>query len=214
MRAHALLLLTGCEMLATSNETATRDMRLFVTIDSSDALAGTHVDATLSGPFGDPDLGPNDSFTLDVDGVPTPLVQGGSAHWTADLATRGGELAFLLHHENDHDVKSVATLPSPSGVHATSSGGKLLVDWAPTIVSDATTTLTVKGWCIEPQSIAIRTDTGHYELVASQLQPLPASCPVTLGLERDVEVTTAPFGEAFMDAHVTQSETAEATWTP
>ncbi len=210
--AALLLLSTACSMLATSPETATRDMRLYVTVDSSDA--GTHVDATLTGPFGDPDLGPSDSFSLFVDGAPTPFSAWTSSRWIADLVARSGELAFVLHHEGDHDVKSIATLPPPSGIHGASSGGKLVVDWTPTLVSGVTTTLTVTGKCIEPQSITIRTDTGHYELVAAQLQALPSSCTLTVGLSRASDVTNAPFGEAFMDAKVTQSESAEIAWAP
>jgi hypothetical protein len=206
------LALAGCAMFSTREETATRDMRLWVTIDSSDD-AGTHVNALLDGPFGDPDLGPNDSFSLEIDGAPTPLSPASSG-LVADVPTRGGEFAFVLHHDGDHDVTSLATLPPPSNVHGASAGGKLAIDWTPTTLADVTTTLTVKGTCIEPQSIAIRTDTGHYELLASQLQTLPASCAITLGLARALETTTTAFGAAFMDAKITQSETAEATWTP
>jgi hypothetical protein len=196
-------------MLSTRQETATRDMRLNVTIDSSDK--GTHVIANLGGPFGDPDLGPDDSLALLIDGA--TIVTGAVPSLTLDVAPRGGEFAFALHHEGDHDVTATAMLVPPSNIHATSASGKLVLDWTPH-ENGGTTTITVKGTCIQPHEISVLTDTGHYELEAAQLQTLPAACAITLGLSRSSMTTVAFANTPFMYATLAQSETAEGTWTP
>jgi hypothetical protein len=205
----ALLFVSGCAMLSTRAETATRDMRLNVTIDSTDA--GTHVVANLGGPFGDPDLGPDDSLALLIDGA--TIVTGSVSSLTLDVAPRGGEFAFALHHPGDHDATATVILVPPSNIHATSVSGKLILDWTPH-EDGGTTTITVKGTCIEPHEISVLTDTGHYELEGAQLQTLPAPCAITLGLSRS-SMTTVSFADSpFMFASLAQSETAEGTWTP
>lgn len=207
-------MLCACDMLSTREAVATRDMSLYVTIASSDAT-GTHVTAELNGPFGGEVLGPNDSFTLDVSGAPLELTATGTDAWVADTAERGGNFAFKLHHEGDHDVTSIAPLASPSGIAATAGGGTLSITWLAQVIDGMTTELTITGVCIETQQITIRTDTGKYVVDAAALQKTPVGCPIRLALARALAVRTTPFGdEAFMQANLTQVETVQSTWVP
>ena len=208
--ALAVLALGGCGIVSTTRETATVDMHLFVTIDSSDA-DGTHVDVQLTGPFGDPDLGPHDGLSLTAGGVPTALVAkaGGGQLFAADTSVRGGDFTFSLHHEGDHDASYVARLPGPSGLVATPSGGTLSLAWTPQPREGMTTTLDVSGACITHQAIAVRTDTGRYDIPSGELQVVPTSCAITVTLAREVGVV-----EASLSGTLTQSETVQSTWIP
>ena len=207
----ALLALAGCEFLSTREWTGTRDMRLDVTIASADD--GTHVEASLTGSFGDPQLGPNDTFAATIDGASLPLAQAGTT-WSADTAARGGVIAFTLHHEGDYDATVSATLPAPSNVVATSIGGALDLAWTAQPVPGIATTITVSGTCITAQTLSILTDTGHYVIPAAALQAAPSSCPIVVTLARAGDETDSPFASPFLWAHVTQSESVQSTWNP
>jgi len=201
--------LSSCVMLSTAPYTATRDMRLYVTIDSS--AKGTHVTADITGPVGRIELGPNDSLGLLVDGA--PIASARVTSFVFDVAARSGDFTFALHHEGDHDAKVDVLLVPPSDIHATSSAGKLLLDWT-AFPNAGATTITVAGTCIVAQTIHVQTDTGHYELLAAQLQTLPEPCAVSLGLSRYLQTQVPIFGATFMYATVTQAETGEGQWTP
>lgn len=210
MKRVAFLVVSSCAMFSTEPYTATRDMTLYVTIDASGAA--THVSADLTGPFGRVDLGPNDSLGLLVDGA--PIVSSRVTSFDLDVAERAGDFTFTLHHEGDHDVASTVTLVPPSNVHATSSAGKLLIDWT-AFPNGGAPTVVVLGSCITTQTIHVETDTGHYELLAAQLQTLPEPCAITLTLSRVLQAQIPFLGETFMYATVTtQTESAEAQWTP
>jgi hypothetical protein len=205
----ALVLLASCEMFSTSPVTASRDMHLYVNIASS--AAGTKLSAELNGPFGTPELGPNDTLSLFIDGA--PIASARVTRLDLELVARSGAFTFALHHEGDHDVNVTTTLVPPSNIHATSAGGKLILDWTP-FPNAGEPFITVTGTCITPQSIQIETDTGHYELLAAQLQLLPASCALSLGLFRNFQIQVPFQEENFMDVTMSQAETAEGTWTP
>lgn len=199
----------SCAMFSTDTYTATRDMRLYVTIDATGAQ--THVTADLTGPFGDVDLGPNDSLGLLVEGA--PIVSSRATSFDLDVPARSGDFTFTIHHEGDHDVAAVATLVPHSSIQATSAPGKLLLDWTP-FPNGGAPTITVAGTCITTQTIHVQTDTGHYELLAAQFQTLPAPCPITLSLSRILQTQIPFLGQTFMYATVTQAESAEGQWTP
>jgi len=209
MKRALLLFVSSCAWLSTEPYTASRDMKLYVTIDSK--TSGTHVTASMSTLVDRIDLGPNDSFALLVDGA--PIVSARVTEFTIDLATRSGDFTFALHHEGDHDIAVDVTLVPTSNIHATSAGGKLLLDW--TAFPDAgATTIGVSGTCITSQTIHVQTDTGHYELLAAQLQTLPDACAITMSLSRSLQTEIPFLGETFMYATVSQSESAEGQWTP
>jgi hypothetical protein len=196
-------------MLSTEPYTATRDMSLYVTIAST--TSGTHVSADLIGPLGRVDLGPNDTLGVALDG--TTLVSARVTGFELDVPARSGDFGFALHHEGDHDVALDVTLVPPSNIRATSANGKLLLDW--TAFPDAgAPTITVTGTCIEPVTIVTQTDTGHYELLASQLQVLPAPCAIALGLSRNLQTQIPFMGASFLYATVSQTESGDGTWTP
>jgi hypothetical protein len=209
MKRLALVLSSSCVMFSTEPYTASRDMRLYVTIDSGDT--GTHVSAEITGPLGSVDLGPNDSLALLVDGA--PITSARATGLELDLAARSGDFTFVIHHEGDHDVAVDVTLVPTSNIHATSAAGKLLLDWTPFPEAGATT-ITVAGTCILSQTIHVQTDTGHYELLASQLQAQPGSCAVSLGLSRSLDAQIPFLGQTFMYATVTQAEIGQGQWTP
>ena len=209
MKRFAMALVSSCAMFSTEPYTATRDMRLYVTIDGTKPF--THVTADLTGPFGRVDLGPNDSLALAIDG--TTIVSTRVTSFELDVAARSGDFGFAIHHEGDHDVALDVMLVPVSNIRAASSGGKLLLDWTP--FPDAGEPLiTVAGTCIQTQTIHVQTDTGHYELLAAQLQTLPAGCPISLGLSRNLQTQIPFLGDTFMYATVNQAESAEGTWTP
>jgi len=199
----------SCAMFSTEPYTATRDMSLYLTIDGTKPL--THVTADLIGPFGRVDLGPNDALGLALDG--TTLVSTRVTAFELDVAARSGDFELTLHHEGDHDVALDVTLVPPSNIHATSSGGKLLLDWTP-FADGGAPIITVTGACILSQTIDIQTDTGHYELLAAQLQLLPEPCAIALGLSRKLQTTIPFMGASFLYATVSQAESGEGTWTP
>ena len=204
----AVVLVSSCAMLSTEPYAATRDMSLYVTIDSG--AAGTHVTGELSAPVAI-DLGSNDSLAVALDGA--TLVSSRTLAFDLDVPARSGDFGFVLHHEGDHDVALDVTLVPASNIQATSSNGKLLLDW--TAFPDAgAPTIGVTGTCIEPQTIVTQTDTGHYELLAAQLQVLPEPCAISLGLSRNLQTQVPFMGKSFLFATVSQAESGVGTWTP
>lgn len=209
MKRFAFLCVTSCAWLSTEPYTATRDMKLYVTIDGT--VSPTHVTADLTGPVGRVALGPNDSLSLAIDGA--SIVSSRVTSFDVSVAPRSGDFAFSVHHEGDHDVTAHVTLVPASNIHATSAPGKLLLDWT-AFPNAGATTLTVSGACIRPQTVHVQTDTGHYEILAAQLQALPAACSISLALSRDLQTQIAFLGETFMFATVSQAESGEGAWTP
>ena len=209
MKRLALAILPSCAMLSTEPYTATRDMSLYVTIDGATPV--THLSAYLTGSLGPVQLGPNDALSVALDG--TTLVSSRVLAFEIAVPARSGDFGFALRHEGDHDVALDVTLVPPSNVHATSSGGKLLLDWTP-FPGAGTPTITVTGSCIQSKTIEIQTDTGHYELLAAQLQTLPVGCPIALGLSRRRQTAIPFMDKSFLFATVSQTESAEGTWTP
>jgi len=208
MKPLALAILSSCAMFSTEPYAATRDMSLYVTIDSG--ASGTHVSGQLSAPV-EIDLGPNDSLAVALDGA--TLFSKRALAFELDAPARSGDFGFALHHEGDHDVALDVTLVPASNIQATSASGKLLLDWTPFPDAGAPT-ITVTGTCIEPQTIVTQTDTGHYEILAAQLQLLPAPCPIALGLSRKLQTAIPFMGKAFLIATVSQTESGTGTWTP
>jgi hypothetical protein len=209
MKRVALLFASSCAMFSTEPYTATRDMRLYVTIDATGPV--THVTADLIAQFGSVDLGPNDSLGMLIDG--TPIVSARVTSFDLDVGARSGDFTFLVHHEGDHDAAVDVTLVPQSGIQATSAPGKLLLDWT-AFPNGGDATITVTGTCIRSQTIHVQTDTGHYELLAAQLQELPASCAISLGLSRILQAQVPFLGDTFMFATVSQAEFGDGQWTP
>jgi hypothetical protein len=209
MKLLGLALLSSCAMFSTETYTATSDMRLYVTIDSG--ADGTHVTADITSPVEGQVLGPNDSLALLVDGA--PIASSRATSLAADVAARSGEFAFTIHHEGDHDAFVSVTLVPTSNIRATSSAGKLLLDWT-AFPNGGEATITVAGTCITTQTVHVLTDTGHYELLAQQFQNQPAPCALSLSLARDLETEVALFGSTFMFATVKQAESGQGQWTP
>lgn len=208
MRLAVVMVSSSCAMLSTEPYAATRDMSLYVTIDAG--ASGTHVSGELEGPVGI-DLGPNDSLAVALDG--TTLLSSRALAFDLDVPAQSGDFGFALHHEGDHDVALDVTLVPASNIQATSAGGKLLLDWT-AFPDGGAPTITVTGTCIQSQTIAIQTDTGHYELFAAQLQFLPEPCAIALGLSRELQTTIPFMGRSFLYATVTRTESGEGTWTP
>ena len=208
--AIAPVVFVGCEFLSTRETTGTRDMRLWVVVGSSDA--GTHVSMALTGPFGDPELGPSDSFEATLAGAPLALA-GDPAAWTADTPARGGALVFTLRHEGDYDATASTSVPPPSGLAGKTESGALVLDWTPQAVA-GTTTITIAGDCAATQTLAIATDTGHYVVQGAQLQAVPSACTLTGTLERDLVVDDSPWDSPFLNATITQKESVQIAWNP
>jgi hypothetical protein len=211
MKRLVLLFASACAMFSTEPYTATRDMRLYVTIDATTSATTTHVTADLTAMFGSVELGPNDALGMLVDGV--PIVSARVTSFDLDVGAASGDFGFTVHHEGDHDAAVDVTLVPHSNIQATSSAGKLLLDWT-AFPNAGDTTITVTGTCIHAQTIHVRTDTGHYELASAQLQELPVACAISLGLARSLQTEVPFMGDTFMVATVNQAESAEGQWTP
>jgi len=194
-----------------STEISTRDMRLSISLES--VSTGTHVRASLVGPFGGFDLDGGDSFSLYAAGQPTALVSDGVYTFTAEPTVRSGDFVFDLVRPADRGAR--VTIPTPPDTELVAdppTARWLPVRWTPS--EGFVTTLGVQGKCLAGGTVTLAQDTGSYALDLASLGPKGGGCTLTVTLTRSAAGSAYLLGEPWMSYTARQARTVEVAWTP
>jgi len=209
-----LSLAVGCTIppSRSSTEISTRDMHLSVTLEG--VSTGTHVRASLRGPFGDFDLDGGDAFSLYVTGQPTALVSDGHGTFTAETPARSGDFVFDLVRPADRGARvTMAMPPDTDFVIDPPAAGLVPVRWTASEVPYPTT-LAVTGACVAGGTLTLARDTGAYLIDVAAMGPKGGSCTLTVTLTRQIRGSAYLLGQPWMNYTARQTRTAEVTWNP
>lgn len=207
-------LAAGCAIppSRSSTEISTRDMRLSISLES--VATGTHVRASLVGPFGGFDLDGGDSFSLYAAGQPTALVGDGVYTFTAEPTARSGDFVFDLVRPADRGAR--VTIPTPPDTELVAdppTARSVPVRWTP---GDGAyvTTLSVVGSCLAGGTVTLAQDTGAYVLDLAALGPKGGGCSLTVTLTRSAAGSAYLLGEPWMSYTARQTRTVQVAWSP
>lgn len=209
-----LSLALGCTIppSRSSTEISTRDMHLSVSLEG--VSTGTHVRASLRGPFGDFDLDGGDTFSLYVTGQPTALVSDGRGTFTAETPLRTGDFVFDLVRPADRGARiAIAAPPDTDFAFDPPTGGLLPVRWTASDVPYPTT-LAVKGSCVAGGTVSLARDTGAYLIDVPSMGPKGGGCTLTVTLTRSTSGSAYLLGEPWMSYTARQTRSVEVAWKP
>ena len=212
--AGLLSLALGCAVppSRSSTEISTRDMRLSISLES--VSTGTHVRASLVGPFGGFDLDGGDTFSLYAAGQPTAWVSDGSYTFTAEPPARSGDFVFDLVRPEDRGARvTIPTPPDTDLVADPPTARSVPVRWTPG-EGAFVTTLSVQGTCIAGGTVTLGRDAGAYVLDLAAMGPKGGGCTLTVTLARSAAGSAYLLGEPWMSYTARQTRTVEVAWSP
>lgn len=175
------------------DQVSTRDISITLAVTGSSA--GTVVDVSLTGPGGGLWLSSTDDVRLGPLAL-AAVSKDGKRVYSASVPSLEGMLSLVVTRRADEGIEVPVEVPPPPTMSAPTGlvvrSAPIALAWAPPpATATHETQLHVRGACIAPLDRTLGFDAGAYTIAAGDLldgATKRASCPITLSVERRVNV--------------------------